>query len=174
MKNCLLKLLAVFMALFTFSSCEPEDLVGNIDITIDGSTYHIPVAVFYAEGNDTYIAGTNIKQSVTFKLEDVEVGKKTLGLGKTLYSAATNLDKIDDMKNTLVYIPTSGITEDGMTAMYGTITITKATKSIVEGTFEGGGVKTSVLQSLSNLDYDNFEDNVVKFSGSFSAVGRKK
>ncbi len=138
MKKNLLKLLALFVAIFTFSSCEEavENLAGEMDITIGESTYHIPAAVFYSNGSNTFITGTNVKQSVAITVKDIAVGKKTLGLGDDILTAIGNLDNISSMENTIVYIPTSGIEKDGMTALYGNITITKVTSTLIEGTFE--------------------------------------
>jgi hypothetical protein len=173
MKKSLVKLFALFMAIFTLSSCEDmEQLAGEMDITIDKSTYHIPTAVFYSNGNNTFITGTNIKQSVALKVKDIAVGKKTLGLGNNVLSAIGNLDNISSMENTLVYIPSSGIEKDGMTALYGTITITKVTSTLIEGTFEGGGVKTSLLDDLSSLgSLLDAGDVIEEFSGTFKAYG---
>ncbi len=172
MRNKLVKLLAIFMAIFAFSSCEEaKELTGDIDITIAGSTYHIPVATFYSNGANTYITGTNIKQSVALKVKDIAVGKKNLGLGKDALSALGNLSDITSMDNTLVYIPTSGIEKDGMTALYGTITFTKVTDNIIEGTFEGGGVKTSVIDEMGNVSITEIGDLITEFSGEFKAVG---
>ncbi|MBO7277151.1 MAG: hypothetical protein J6U84_04225 [Bacteroidales bacterium] len=173
MKKSLVKLFALFMAIFTLSSCEDmEQLAGEMDITIGKSTYHIPTAVFYSNGNNTFITGTNIKQSVALKVKDIAVGKKTLGLGNNVLSAIGNLDNISSMENTLVYIPSSGIEKDGMTALYGTITITKVTSTLIEGTFEGGGVKTSLLDDLSSLEsLLDAGDVIEEFSGTFKAYG---
>jgi hypothetical protein len=173
MKKSLVKLFALFMAIFTLSSCEDmEQLAGEMDITIGKSTYHIPTAVFYSNGNNTFITGTNIKQSVALKVKDIAVGKKTLGLGNNVLSAIGNLDNISSMENTLVYIPSSGIEKDGMTALYGTITITKVTSTLIEGTFEGGGVKTSLLDDLSSLgSLLDAGDVIEEFSGTFKAYG---
>ena len=174
MKKNLLKLLALFVAIFTFSSCEEavENLAGEMDITIGESTYHIPAAVFYSNGSNTFITGTNVKQSVALKIKDVAVGKKTLGLGQTILSAVGNLTDISSMENTLVYIPTSGIEKDGLTAVYGTITLTKATSTCIEGTFEGGGIKTSVLEELGNIEsLLEVEELIEEFSGTFKAYG---
>lgn len=174
MKKSLLKLFALFMAIFTFSACEevPESLAGEMDITISESTYHIPAAVFYSNGNNTFITGTNVKQSVALKIKDVAVGKKTLGLGDNLLSAIGNLDNISSMENTIVYIPSSGIEKDGLTALYGKITLTKVTSSCIEGTFVGGGVKTSLLDDLSGLEsLLDAGDVVEEFSGTFKAYG---
>ena len=175
MKNKLVKLLAIFIAIFAFSSCEEaEELTGNIDITIDGSTYHLPVATFYSNGANTYITGTNVKQSVALKVKDVAVGKKTLGLGKTALGAVGNIDEITSMDNTLIYIPVSGIEKDGMTALYGTITFSKVTNNVIEGTFEGGGVKTSVIDEMGNVSLSEVEYLITEFSGEFKAVGVTK
>ena len=176
MKKTLVKLLALFVAIFTFSSCEDmEQLAGEMDITIGQSTYHIPTAVFYSDGDDTFITGTNIKQSVAITVKDIAVGKKTLGLGDDILTAIGNLDNISAMENTIVYIPTSGIEKDGMTALYGKITITKVTSTLVEGTFEGGGVKTSLLDDLSELEsLLDAGDVIEEFSGDFKAYGVTK
>ncbi len=172
MKNKLMKLLAIFIAIFAFSSCEEvKELTGSIDITIDESTYHIPVATFYSNGKTTHITGTNVMQSVVLKVKDVAVGKKNLGLGKDALSAIGNLNEITSMDNTLIYIPSSGIDKDGMTALYGTITFTKVTDNIIEGTFEGGGVKTSVIDEMGDVSLTEISDLITDFSGKFEAVG---
>jgi hypothetical protein len=173
MKNNLLKLLALFMAIFTFSACENvEDLAGEMDITIGKETFHIPAALFYSNENNTFITATNVKQSVAIKVKDAAIGKKTLGLGKNVLEAVGNIDNFSSMENTLVYIPTSGIEEDGMTALYGTITLTKVTSTWVEGTFEGGGVKTSLLNDISGLSSIlDAPELIEEFSGEFKAYG---
>lgn len=172
MKNKLLSLLAIFIAVFTFSSCEDvEELAGSVDITIDKETYHLPAAVFYSNGDNTFITGSNIKQSVAFKIKDAKVGKKTLGLGKTILGAVGNLSDIASMDNTLIYVPTSGIEKDGMTALYGTITLSKVTNNVIEGTFEGGGVKTSIIDEMGDVSITEIEELITEFSGEFTAIG---
>lgn len=65
MRNKLLSLLAIFIAVFTFSSCEDvEELAGSVDITIDKETYHLPAAVFYSNGDNTFITGFMFKESL--------------------------------------------------------------------------------------------------------------
>ncbi|MEE1019873.1 MAG: hypothetical protein U0L93_00475 [Bacteroidales bacterium] len=172
MKSKLVKLLAIFMAIFTFSSCEEvEELTGDIDITIGKDTFHLPAATFYSNNSFTIVTGTNVKQSVVLKIKDASIGKKTLGLGKTALSAVGNLNEITSTDNTLVYVPLSGIEKDGMTALYGTITITKKTSTSIEGTFEGGGVKTSVIDEMGDISITELGELITEFSGEFSAVG---
>lgn len=172
MKSKLVKLLAIFMAIFTFSSCEEVDeLTGDIDITIGKETFHIPAATFYSNDSFTIITGTNLKQSVAIKVKDAAVGKKTLGLGKTALSAVGNLGDIASVDNTLVYVPSSGIEKDGMTALYGTITITKKTAASIEGTFEGGGIKTSIIDEMQDVSITELDELITEFSGEFSAIG---
>jgi hypothetical protein len=172
MRNKLLSLLAIFIAVFTFSSCEDvEELAGSVDITIDKETYHLPAAVFYSNGDNTFITGSNIKQSVALKIKDVNVGKKTIGLGKTILSAVGNLSDIASMENTLIYVPTSGIEKDGMTALYGTITFSKVTNNVIEGTFEGGGIKTSIIDEMGDVSITEIEELITEFSGEFTAIG---
>lgn len=173
MKKGLVKILALFIAVFALWGCEDTNgLTGEMDVTVGQDTFHLPVAVFYSDGATTYIAGTNINQSVTLTIKDIAIGKKTLGLSDNLLGTLSNLSNISNVDNSLIYIPISGIEEDGMTALYGEITITKVEDNSIEGNFEGGGIKTSILQSINDLSVDELQNAIVEFSGEFSAVGK--
>jgi hypothetical protein len=82
-----------------------------------------------------------------------------------------NLSDIASMENTLIYVPTSGIEKDGMTALYGTITFSKVTNNVIEGTFEGGGIKTSIIDEMGDVSITEIEELITEFSGEFTAIG---
>ena len=158
---------------FAFWSCEDtEELIGAIDITIGSETYNIPNAFFTEVSGSTAIAGSNIKESVAVAFKGSSEKTYTLGLGKDALSAAANIMNIGSMENTLVYIPSSGVKDDGITAVYGTLKITKYTDTKVEGEFSGYGVKSSIITS-GNVDWSNLQSNLQEISGTFTAVGKK-
>ena len=112
-----------------------------------------------------FIPNLHVKYSF---LEDIFFIKSPLNYMKK------NIDEITSMDNTLIYIPVSGIEKDGMTALYGTITFSKVTDNVIEGTFEGGGVKTSVIDEMGNVSLSEVENLITEFSGEFKAVGVTK
>lgn len=155
---------------FAFWSCEEvEELVGSIDMTLGDKQIAIPAAVFANIDGTTTVAGTNVQESIAISFEGSATGSYTLGLGKTMFEALRNVTNITDMENTLVYVPSSGIKDDGMTAIYGELTITKYSANKVEGEFTGYGLKTSVLNG--DFDLSNLQDQLQEFSGHFEAVG---
>ncbi|MBO5963527.1 MAG: hypothetical protein J6P97_03500 [Bacteroidales bacterium] len=165
--------LACLVMPFMFFSCEElEGLVGEMDLTINDETIHIPDAVFTELEGFTTIAGSNLKENVAIVFKGDSKGSYTLGLGKDLLSAAANVSNITNMENTLVYVPSSGIEEDGLTLVCGTLEITSYTKNKVKGTFSGYGLKTSIL-SEGELNFSSLQNNFEKVSGSFEAVGKK-
>lgn len=155
---------------FAFWSCEEvEELVGSIDMTLGDKQIAIPAAVFANIDGTTTVAGTNVQESIAISFKGSATGSYTLGLGKTMFEALRNVTNITDMENTLVYVPSSGIKDDGMTAIYGELTITKYSANKVEGEFTGYGLKTSVLNG--DFDLSNLQDQLQEFSGHFEAVG---
>lgn len=158
---------------FAFWSCEDtEELIGAIDITIGTETYNIPNAFFTEVSGRTAIAGSNIKESVAIEFKGSSEKTYTLGLGKDPLTAATNILNLSNMENTLVYIPSSGAAEDGITAVCGTLKITEYTSTKVKGEFSGYGVKSSIITS-GNVDWSNLQSNLQEISGTFTAVGKK-
>lgn len=165
--------LACLIAPFVFSSCEDSgDLLGAIDMTIGSESVSIPNAVFTEVSGTTRVVGTNVKQTVTISFKGTGEKTYTLGLGKDLLSAAGNIGNITNMENTLLYVPSSGITEDGLTAICGTLTVTKYTNTGVEGTFKGKGLKTRLITS-GNIDFSSLEGALQDFEGTFTAIGKK-
>ncbi len=165
--------LACFVMPFMFFSCEDlEGLVGEIDLTIGEETIHIPDAVFTELEGFTTIAGSNLKENAAIVFKGDSKGSYTMGLGEDLLSAAANVSNITNMENTLVYVPSSGIEEDGLTLICGKLEITSYTKTKVKGTFSGYGLKTSIL-SEGELNFSNLQSNFKEISGSFEAVGKK-
>lgn len=155
---------------FAFWSCEEvEELVGSIDMTLGDKQIAIPAAVFANIDGTTTVAGTNVQESIAISFKGSATGSYTLGLGKTMFEALRNVTNITDMENTLVYVPSSGIKDDGMTAICGELTITKYSANKVEGEFTGYGLKTSVLNG--DFDLSNLQDQLQEFSGHFEAVG---
>lgn len=169
-----LMLALVCLALpFAFWSCEDtEELIGAIDIKIEDESHDIPNAFFTELSGVTTIAGTNIKESVAVAFKGSSEKTYTLGLGKDALSAAANIMNIGSMENTLVYIPSSGVKDDGITAVCGTLKITEYTSTKVEGEFSGYGVKSSIITS-GNVDWSNLQSNLQEISGTFTAVGKK-
>ena len=49
--------------------------------------------------------------------------------------------------------------------------ILKKTSTSIEGTFEGGGVKTSVIDEMGDISITELGELITEFSGEFSAVG---
>ncbi len=157
---------------FVFSSCEEtEELLGSMTVTIGEATYKIPDALFYGDNGNTYVASSNLKENVAIMFKGNSVGTYKLGLGEDLIEAAVNIGSISEMENTFVYTPTTGIVEEGVTAICGTLEITSYNTSKLIGTFEGYGLRTSLLSS-GNIDWSNLEGNFVKINGTFEAVGR--
>ena len=169
----IMRFLVCLLAPVMFFGCEEvQDMVGEMNITIAEEQVKIPDALFTQIEGVTTIVGTNVKESVAIAFKGDGVGTYTLGLGTDLLSAAANLSNISSMENTLVYIPSSGISEDGMTTLCGTLEITKYTSQKVEGTFTGYGIKTSIV-SEGNLSWDALQESIKEISGSFKAVGQK-
>lgn len=169
----IMRFLVCLLAPVMFFGCEEvQDMVGEMNITIAEEQVKIPDALFTQIEGVTTIVGTNVKESVAIAFTGDSVGTYTLGLGTDLLSAAGNITNISSMENTLVYIPTSGIREDGMTTLCGTLEITKYTSQKVEGTFSGYGIKTSIL-SEGDLSWDALQESIKEISGSFKAVGQK-
>lgn len=169
----IMRFLVCLLAPVMFFGCEEvQDMVGEMNITIAEEQVKIPDALFTQIEGVTTIMGTNVKESVAIAFTGDSVGTYTLGLGTDLLSAAGNITNISSMENTLVYIPTSGIREDGMTTLCGTLEITKYTSQKVEGTFSGYGIKTSIL-SEGDLSWDALQESIKEISGSFKAVGQK-
>ncbi len=158
---------------FAFWSCEDaEELIGAIDISIEEESHNIPNALFTELSGVTTIAGSNIKESVAIAFKGSKEGSYTLGLGKDALAAAANILNITSMENTLVYVPSSGAKEDGVTAVCGTLKITKYSDNKVEGEFSGYGVKTSLITS-GDIDWSDLQSNLQQISGTFTAVGKK-
>ena len=169
----IMRFLVCLLAPVMFFGCEElQDMVGEMNITIGEEQVKIPDALFTQIEGITTIVGTNVQESVVIAFTGDSVGTYTLGLGTDLLSAAGNITNISSMENTLVYIPTSGIREEGMTTLCGTLEITKYTSQKVEGTFSGYGIKTSIL-SEGDLSWDALQESIKEISGSFKAVGQK-
>ena len=169
----IMRFLVCLLAPVMFFGCEElQDIVGEMNITIGEEQVKIPDALFTQIEGITTIVGTNVQESVAIAFTGDSVGTYTLGLGTDLLSAAGNITNISSMENTLVYIPTSGIREEGMTTLCGTLEITKYTSQKVEGTFSGYGIKTSIL-SEGDLSWDALQESIKEISGSFKAVGQK-
>lgn len=169
----IMKFLVCLIAPFMFFGCEElEDMVGEINMTIGEETVKIPDALFTQIEGVTTIAGTNIQESVAIVFTGDSVGTYTLGLGDDLLSAAGNITNIADIENSLVYIPTSGIKEDGVTMICGKLEITKYNNQNIEGTFTGYGLKTSILQE-GNIDFSSIQESIKEINGDFRAIGQK-
>ncbi len=165
--------LACAIAPFMFSSCEEaEGLVGSMTITVGEQTYNIPDALFYGDTKATYVAGSNFSESIGIRFEGFWPGTYTLGLGENILSAAGNISEITNMKNTLIYIPSSGIETDGLTAVCGTLNITEYATNSLKGEFRGYALRSELISS-GDIDWSSIENNLQEFSGSFEAVGRK-
>ncbi len=141
-------------------------------MTIGSEKVSIPDAVFTEVSGTTRVVGTNVKQTVTISFKGSSEKTYTLGLGKDLLSAIANVGNITNMENTLLYVPSSGITKDGLTAIYGTLTITKYTNTRVEGKFEGYGLKSELITS-GNFNLSDLQGSLQKFEGTFTAIGKK-
>lgn len=164
------------MAATTFFSCEEmEDVIGSMDITIDGKETHIPSAYFQFADETTIITAVGVGHNISVNFHGKTAGTYTLGFGQDATAAieAAFSGGFTTPKNVLVYKPILNTnTQDIMTSVFGKIKITEASSTSMKGSFD---VTVADFETLRNLDLAGVRDILngsesSRISGTFTAV----
>lgn len=177
-----MKRLFLFASLFLFTttsmffSCEEtQDIIGNMDITIDGKEAKIPSAYFQFTGETTTITAVGVGHNVSIHFRGKTPGTYTLGFGQDATSAVREAiaKGFENPENILIYKPVLNLeTGDIMTSMFGTIKITESSSSSLKGSFEATVADFDKLRNLNLagiIDILNGESSS-RIKGTFNAV----
>lgn len=173
MRRIYLLFLLVVVSLLGVSCSEDRDFTGSADLTIDKTTYHMPIANFVFADGVTDVLGTNVSQTLSVKVKGNEVKQYTIGYGKDFeeMSAAHPFGEGFATQVDLEFVSTIDAREE-FVAVCGVLTMSEYGEDSIAATFTGKMLRKDHALSLigGNLTPEAVQNSLRTFSGQFVAV----
>lgn len=173
MRRFFLVVSCVVFSLLGMSCSEDRDFTGSADLTIDKTTYHMPVANFVFANGATDIVGTNVSQTLTVKVKGNSVKQYTIGYGDDFESMSAAYPFGDDFATQadLEFVSTIDAREE-FVAVCGVLTMSEYGADSIAATFTGKMLPKDNAISLMNGDLtpEAIQSSLRTFSGQFVAV----
>lgn len=160
----------------TFFSCdEIDEVLGSMDITIDGEKAHIPSAYFQFTEGQTTITSVGVGHNIAITFAGQTAENYVLGFGKDPMEAATGAisEGFSTPTNALVYKKTlETSTNDLLISVFGKLEVKEVSKTAMKGSFE---VTVANFETLRDLDAQAIVRAITgadskKITGTFSAI----